>query len=203
MGKTRADAVWRETEQRLFRLIAGDDAAIRGQLANLRRGAGRVPGDDPKVWGILFAELPEDMLGRHGVPSREEWAIYTALTLYAVLQQGNDPKQHNMYVPDASLGLAAGRLVKADGGDDDSRERVARRFHQVALAQDMPAMVYYLRSFIQLLRAENIGLDIPMLARNLYLYQIPGGAASVRLQWGQDFYRKGTDDQENRKEEES
>jgi len=68
----------------------------------------------------------------------------------------------------------------------------------------MAAMVYYLRSFIQLLRTQDIGLDIPMLARDLYLYQFQDGAASVRLQWGQDFYRNGTDDdQEERKERES
>lgn len=201
MGKTKADAVRRETEQRLIRLVTGDDAAIRGRLANLRRGAGRTPGDDPKVWGILFDGLPEDMLGQHGLPSREEWAIYTALTLYAVLQQGNDPKQHRMHAEKISLGRAAGKLAAATGGDESARERVARRFHQVVLAQDMAAMVYYLRSFIQLLRAQDIGLDIPMLARDLYLYQFPDGGASVRLQWGQDFYSNGTDEnQEERKE---
>ncbi len=89
-----------------------------------------------------------------------------------------------------SLGLAASRLVSATGGDDDARERVARRFHQVVLAPEMASMSYYLRSFIQLLRGEGIGLDYPRLAKDIYLYQIPDGASSVRLQWGEDFYRR-------------
>ena len=195
MAESRADTVYRQTEQRLFRLLAGDAAVVRGRLANLRRGAGKRPGEDPRVWGILFADLPEWMLGRNGEPSREEWAIQTALTLYALHQQGYDPKEHSMCQQDISLGLAACRLVAADGGDDDARERVARRFHQVALAADMASMAYYLRGFVQLLKGKNIGLDYPRLARDLYVYQTPDGAPSVRLEWGQDFYRTLRDDE--------
>ena len=200
MGESRADTVYQQTERRLFQLLAGDESAVRGRLANLRRGAGGKPGDDPKVWGTLFSELPEELFGQRGEPSREEWAIYTALTLYAVHQQGEDPKRHNMNVKDVSLGNAASCLVLKYRGDDATREeaarkRVARRFHQIALAADMTAMTYYLRSFVQILRSEDIGLDYPMLARDLYRFQMPDGAAGVRLQWGQDFYRKGKDDE--------
>ena len=190
MGESKADVVWRQTEQRLSRLMAGDVGAVRGRLAELRRGAGKKPGEDPRVWGILFSDLPEEMYGKRGVPSREEWAIHTALTLFAVHQQGNDPGQHSMNRKGISLGGAASRLVAADGGDDDARERVARRFHQVVLAPDIQSKAYYLRSFVQLLRTEDIPLDYPMLARDLWLSQFPEGETQVRLQWGQDFYRK-------------
>ena len=201
MGESKADAVFRQTERRLFRLTAGDDGAVRGKLADLRRGAGKKPGEDPRVWGILFSELPEEMYGKKGEPSREEWAIHTALTLFAVHQQGNDPKQHSMNQKGISLGAAASRLVAADGGDDDARERVARRFHQVVLAPDISARAYYLRSFIQLLRSNDIPLDYPMLARDLWLSQFPECETQVRLQWGQDFYRWHHD--EEGKDEES
>ena len=165
MSESRADEVYQQTERRLFRLLSGDDAVIRGNLANLRRGAGKTPGDDPRVWGILFSDLPDNMMGKRGEPSREEWAIYSALTLYAVHQQGNDPKQKNMNRKGVSLGKAASYLVAAEGGDDDARERVARRFYQVALANDMLSMIYYLRGFIQLLRSADISLDYPLLAK--------------------------------------
>ena len=192
MGESRADAVYSQTERRLFQVLVGDDAVVRGKLANLRRGIGKRPGDDPRVWGILFSELPDEMLGIKGEPSREEWAIHTALTLYALHQQGNDPRQHSMNRPKISLGRAASLLV---GGDEDARERVARRFHQAALAQDLTTMVYYLRGLIQLFRAADIGLDYPRLAKDLYVYQLPGGDASVRLQWGQDFYQRDKEDE--------
>lgn len=194
MNEKRADAVWRQTEQRLHRLISGDDGVVRGRLANLRRGAGRSPGEDPRVWGILFSDLPEEMLGKRGEPSREEWAIHTALTLYALHQQGSDPRQHSMNQKNISLGDAAAQLV---GGDEEARDRVARRFHQVVLAPDMATMTYYLRGFVTLLRGADIGLDYAGLARDLYRCQFPENVASIRLQWGQDFYKKGKDDQQN------
>ena len=197
MNESRADAVYCQTVQRLSRLLVGEDAVVRGRLANLRRGAGQRPGNDPRVWGILFSELPEDMLGKGGVPSKEEWAIHTALTLYAVHQQGIDPRQHSMNQDGISLGGAASRLT---GGDEDTRERIARRFHQVVLAPDMNAMVYYLRSFVQLLKAADIGLDYPRLAKDLYLYQTSGGASSVRLQWGQDFYQIYSDNKNGKED---
>ena len=200
MEVSRADAVYRQTERRLFALRSGDDAMIRGRLANLRRGAGRKPGDDPQLWGLIFEDLPDYMEGRGGAPSREEWAIHIALTLYAVHQQGNDPKTHNMDVDKVSLGAAAAKLVAAYGGED-ARERVSRRFNQLALAQDIDSMAYYLRGFVQLLRAEDIGLDYAVLARDLYVYQTADGAASVRLRWGEDYYRTNNDDAENGKED--
>ncbi len=200
MGDSRADAVYRQTEQRMFRLLAGDDSAVRGRLAALRRGAGKKPGDDPNIWGILFSEMPEEMLGLNE-PTREEWAIHTALTLYAVHQQGNDPRQRSMNRKDVSLGAAAAQLVAAGGGDDDTREHVARRFYQAVLAPDMASVAYYLRSFIQLLRSSDVGLDYPRLAKDLYRYQLPEGASSVRLVWGQDFYRTEKNNDENRKED--
>ena len=190
MAESKADAVFRQTEHCLACLLAGDDGVIRGKLANLRLGVGRKPGEDPRTWGILFSDLPEAMLGYGGNPSKEEWAIHIALTLYAVHQQGREPRQDSMNKKGVSLGNAASQLVAADGGDDDARERIGRRFHQVVLAPDMTAMAYYLRGFIQLLRANGIGLDYARLAKDLYRYQTPDGAASVRLQWGQDFYRK-------------
>ena len=201
MEESRADAVYRQTERRMYALLAGDDAVVRSRLANLRRGAGRKPGDDPQLWGFMFESLPAEMEGRGGMPSREEWAIHIALTLYAVHQQGNDPKNHNMDVDKVSLGTAAAKLVAAYGGED-ARERVSRRFNQLALAQDIDSMAYYLRGFVQLLRAENIGLDYPELARDLYRYQTTDGAASVRLRWGEDYYRINNDDAESGKEDE-
>ena len=33
---------------------------VRAQLATLRRGVGRKPGDMPDLWGLLFADMPEE-----------------------------------------------------------------------------------------------------------------------------------------------
>lgn len=61
-----------ETRRRLERILMQNEAAVRGELANLRRGVGRVPGDLPALWGMLFDQLPDDMLGQYAQPSRAE-----------------------------------------------------------------------------------------------------------------------------------
>ncbi len=180
--------VYKETAKRINWLLKADDATVKARLAELRHGIGSAPGTVPILWGMIFDGLPEKMLGKYGKPSKEEWAIYDALTLYALHQQGNDPKTSSMNVKGISLGKAACNLVYAEGGTDDDRERVSRRFNQIALAADIETLTYYLRTFIPLLRGENIGLDYAMLAQDIYLCQTENGQSSVRLRWGQDYY---------------
>ena len=68
---------------------------VRAQLATLRRGVGRKPGDMPDLWGLLFADMPEEMMSRMAEPTAAEWAAYTALTLYATHQRdGNQQAEH-------------------------------------------------------------------------------------------------------------
>lgn len=194
----RPDAVYQETAKRLNGLLKADDRVIKARLAELRHGIGSVPGSFPTLWGMIFENLPESMLGKYGKPSKEEWAIYDALTLYALHQQGQDVKTSNMNIKDVSLGKAACKLVYAEGGTDDDRERVSRRFNQIALASDIETLTYYLRTFIPLLRGAGIGLDYPMLARDIYLCQTENGKAEVRLKWGQDYYATNHDQEEER-----
>ena len=193
---TQSKEVYKEADNRLKRLCKADDSTVKARLAKLRHGIGSVPGVLPDLWGMLFDDLPEKMLGKYGKPSKEEWAIYDALTLYALHQQGKDPKIENVNIKGISLGNAACKLVYAQGGTEDDRERVSRRFNQLALADDIEDLTYYLRTFIPLLRGEGIGLDYAMLAEDVFLCQTESGRASVRLRWGQDYYSS------NHKEEE-
>ena len=184
-----AKGAWGQTAKRVQRLIGMADASRqRAVLAQLRRGVGRKPGDDPALWNILFEDLPEEMLSRTCEATKEEYAIHTALTLFALHQQGRDPLREPMNAEDRSLGRAAALLVAGQG--EDSRERIARRFNQVATASGIEELAHYLRELILLLRSAGIGLDYPMLAADLYQYQSPDLASRVRLRWGQDFYRK-------------
>ena len=66
------------------------ESSFRSTLAHLRQGIGRVPGDMPQLWGFFLSEMPEKWMG-NSEPSKAEWAIYLALTLFALHQQGQDP----------------------------------------------------------------------------------------------------------------
>lgn len=156
-------------------------------LAALRRGIGHEPGNDPALWPIIFEDMPEDMLSKYDTPTRAEWAVHTALTLFALHQQSKDPSAEPMHVEGRRLGQALNRLA---GGDEEAVKRIKRRFDAMATADRMPETVYHLRGLIQLLRAQDIPLDYAALGRDLYLLQSPSQAPGVRLRWGQDFYRK-------------
>lgn len=171
---------------------------VRAQLATLRRGVGRKPGDMPDLWGLLFADMPEEMMSRTAEPTAAEWAAYTVLTLYATHQQGTEINRQNMHTgQDAGrLGKAVARLVK----NADDRERIARRFNAFATASDMTEAAHHLRGLIQLLRAEEIPLNYIRLAGDLYRFQNPEYAPDVRLSWGQDFYWRKPDETDDGQE---
>ncbi len=192
------------TAKKIADLSRSNNSAQRAILANLRRGIGRVPGDLPQLWNIIWADMPEELQGSGDTPSRAEWAIYTALTLYALHQQGRDPQRESMNQSAAdkaescyhnSLGRSVAKLVH--GAED--QKRILRRFNVAATSASMKELATHLRSLIQLLKADGIPLNYPQLAKDLYLYQFPEGAAKVRMRWGQDFYRRVNSDHNNSK----
>lgn len=197
------DQIRRFTFSRIQRILtAPSDSAARAAMARLRRGIGHTPGELPELWGEFLLELPKELHG-HGLEvSREEWAIYTALTLFAYHQQSKSRDSEPMHRQGISLGDAARRLVKDEAED---RERVARRFYPVATASDMTELNYHLRSLVSLLRSESIALDYAKLAADLYLFQLPSAADGVKLRWGEDFcklYINETEDSERKTDNE-
>lgn len=163
---------------------AGNEHAVRADLANLRRGTDKRPGELPELWGLLFRDLPEELMSKTGEPTWAEWAISGALTLYALHRQGATKPMHE---EDKQLGTAVGQLAASGEGRFDA---VQRRFITFATARTMPERMHHLRGLICQLRSEGIPLDYVALAGDLYDCQTPDGAAKARLRWGQDFYRK-------------
>ena len=180
--------------QQLHRLQALPDNQRRAELAKLRRGIGHAPGELPELWGSFLLEMPESFQSR-SAPSAAEWAVYLALTLYAVHQQGND---RPMNCPGNTLGRAVRQLAERNSaGQDWTEASVLRRFNALATAEEITEISHHLRGMIQMLSVAKDGgipLDYPQLAADLYELQCadPRYAqtpANVRLRWGQDLYR--------------
>ena len=167
----------------------------KAALANLRRGIGKAPGDLPELWGIFLQDLPEELESRTGKPTAAEWAVYLALTLYALHQQGHPLPADSMHKPDVSLGKAIRKLVPVGERPEDSS--VLKRFNALATAGTMPERFQHLRGIIQLLRAKGIALDYLQLAADLFWLQKAVSAAQVRLRWGQDYYYTPRQEAEN------
>lgn len=184
-GMVTAKQVEDYTRNKLNKLLLqSGDNVLRAALAELRRGVGKKPGDVPQLWGYFLQDMPEEFFGDKE-PSKAEWAVYTSLTLFALHQQGKDPKSDTMNKEGYSFGTAVNKLVH----NEDERERVARRFYAAATASNMEELSHHMRGIIQLLRGEGVPLDYPMLAADLYRYQFSSLVSNVRLKWGQDFYR--------------
>lgn len=184
MATSRKD-VQTVTAKMIHRILKNPNpGAQKAALANLRRGIGHTPGEIPQLWGEFLLDLPEAMQGWDGEPSRAEWAIYTALTLFALHQQGYDPGNEPMHREGNRFGTSVGRLAT----DEDKMKRILRRLNAAATAGSMPALAHYLRGLVLLLRTEGIAVDYAALAGDVYRYQFPEDTAQVRLAWGQDFY---------------
>ena len=155
----------------------------KAELALLRKGVGKYPGEIPLLYGSFLNQLPEELQGKGENASRGEWAVYAALTLYALHQQG---QSQSMQKKGASLGKALRGLIPK--GDQDAENRILRRFNQMATAADMTELTYHLRGIVELLRSKGIPLDYVDLAGDLYLYQAVENQNQVRLKWGRGFY---------------
>lgn len=162
-----------------------NSSATKAALAKLRRGIGKEPGSMPEIWDVTLEGLPEKLTGGQDSPTRGEWAVHTALTLYALHQQGKDPGKQCMSRDGQSLGAAVRRLIRSD----EDRQRVKRRFDAAATSASLQEFSHHLRGLIQLLKAEDISLDYPALAKDLYWFQFSDARSNVRLRWGRDFCR--------------
>jgi CRISPR system Cascade subunit CasB len=177
-----------------------DDAKVRATLARLRRGVGKPPGSDPELWRITLEGLPPELAGKDGMPSHGELAVHTALTLYAMHQQSNRSKQ--MSVPGRKFGKAVRSLAMKRDGNNYENGSVKRRFIVAATSKTIQEFSHHLRGLIQLMRAEDVALDYPELAKDLFVVQSPDCSDQMRLKWGQDFYYNSDDENDDEIEEE-
>ena len=160
------------------RLDDNKSRRARGELAALRRGVSRSPGELPEIWELTRVEVPD---GAGDAPTWEEIAVHTAMTLYAVHQQS---RTEPMFRPGIGLGSAAHDLV----GRDEENPSARARFNALVTSTTVAELRHHLRGFVSLLRARGIALDHAMLADDVLRFQQPGGAKKVRLAWARQYY---------------
>ena len=153
-------------------------ARARGELAALRKGVSRSPGELPEIWELTEVPPPEHA---GDAPTPEEIAVHTAMTLYAVHQQS---RTEPMFRPGVGLGSAAHDLV----GRDEENPSARARFNALVTSTTVAELRHHLRGFVSLLRARGIALDHAMLADDIFYFQQPGGAKKVRLAWARQYY---------------
>lgn len=175
-----------------IKLLAENDRRLelgssKAHLARLRRGIGKKPGELPELWGSFLRNLPEEMMSRNDEPSYAEWAIYTALTLFSLHQQGHSEPMH-AEGEENRFGRAVRKLVHSE----EDEENVRKKLSIAACSDDMTELSYYLKTIVKLLENNDIKLDYVDLAKDLYGFQFEKNVDRIRLKWGQDFYKVKT-----------
>ena len=160
----------------------GFEARQRAALAKLRRGVGLSPEDSPETWEITLADLPEELLSHDGKASDAERAIHTALTLFASHQQGQTKTV-------SQGGISFGTMLRRIVAPDKSNElTIKRRFDAAATSKDFIEFSRHARSLITIAKANEIGLDYPRFAKDLFWYQNPEIRQRILFKWGSDFW---------------
>lgn len=190
----------RQLTQRKIERLLTEGPWSRAMLARLRRGIGKHPGELPELFEIVLSDIPEELYGKGYEPSYPVWSVYTALTLFALHQQGKDRpmsiggKSDDKRDTGNSLGAAVGCLVKQDYAHEPA---IKRRFDAASTSNEFSEFAHHARGLIQLLRAGDITLDYPRFAEDLYRYQFDDTRNHVRLRWGEDYYRITQSSKEN------
>jgi CRISPR system Cascade subunit CasB len=190
--KSQAERIY-SFVKRKTEMLRNDSPYTRATLARLRRGVGEDIGDFPDAWDVLLDGLDDDMTSWRGSATYSEIAIYTALTLYAVHQQGKYPAY--MGGGKDSFGAAVKKLVAPD---DSNANAVKRRFDMVITSNDYKELSYHARGLINLLRSKDIPLNYARFAKDIYWLQFPDMMSKIKLSWGEDYYRKTKVDQKEK-----
>ena len=170
----------------------------KAALAQLRRGIGKEIGELPDLLEFVLPTV-EITSWAEGEDMAEK-AIYTALNLYAFHQQGSSDRCMSAGLKEKegaisyknSFGYAIRNLVKSD---QNKEAAITRRFNKVLTAQELTELAVHARGLIGLLKKENITLDYPSFAVDLYWFQQQDVRRRVLLKWGKDYYmNKGRED---------
>lgn len=158
----------------------------RQNLALLRRGVGHNPDDLPEVWGVVFANAPESLYGNGSVVSKQEDAVFTALTFFAMHATGGNVQA--AYAKNVSLTAALSHL-KSSGKLITDDTALCREAQKLMTSKSLSELKAHAQRVIHRCRSKGVGLDYAMLAKDIFWWSLGGDSRkSVLLRWSRDFY---------------
>lgn len=177
---------------RLQRGYRENNSAAVGEVARLRRGAGRTAHEVQDHWGVGGLEELAAVLAEDGPSVRREdaeEAVYLAVTLWALHQQS--VRDSNMHDTGSTLGGAVRALIEkkgVTGSEEGTADSLRKRLVRVGTADSIGSVSLRLREIVLLLRGERVPLNYGRLADQLYRWQKRSNRAAVRREWGREFH---------------
>ena len=180
----------------VIKLRQTKDSAAVAARAHLRSAAGREVGDVPAIWSYTLDSGSEKELGQK--PTRGERAVHTALTLWALHQGSNDVPMNSTWKHERTIGASVRRLAYSDmGGRERAEEHpVYKRLCAMIAASTFGSLTVHARGLVSMLGSAEIPMDYGRFAADLYNWQKPERRAGVLRQWGRDFARTPTDEEQ-------
>lgn len=193
MMTDEADAVYSYVKQKIS-VLSTDCQWSKAMLARLRRCVGKDIRDSEESWAVTLGDLPEDLCGRPSGdgfdPSRAEKAVHIALTLFALHMQG---RKDSAQQDDRSFASAIRSVM-----NESNMDGIKRRFDSMVTSTDLNELAYHARGLVQIMRSSgDVRFDYAAFARDLYYYQTPNGQRNVLIRWGENFYMKSFETEED------
>ena len=155
----------RREEAFVDHLYSLSERGRRRELAALRRGLSAPP-------GTVSACYPVVAPWTRGLSPRNERLYYLVASLYAL-----HPSRGS-----GSLGEVARQLAE-DGAEESTERRLLALLDE---HNDDEALAHYLRQFVGLAKARDVGIDYLRLLDDLRFFSLP--SSSVQRAWSKDFY---------------
>jgi CRISPR system Cascade subunit CasB len=194
-----------EVTMNILNIIASDlqASSSKAYLASLRQSIKRDIHWSTGVLPLVFANIPDEYLGKSAELTPVELSIITTLQLFALHQQGKEQFVHSQYDPKSRDRLnnigASLSILRAK----DESQAVDRRFNTMITSTSFSELVTHLRHMIKLLKSKSEAkVDYAQLAQDLYTFQI-GYQNSIRLKWARAYFRHYKDqegDENNERE---
>lgn len=178
-----------------------DTSRSKALLAHLRNSIGHDLSQTVEVWHDVFTEMPTEYLSKNGVATKEENAIFVAMQLYAMHQQGLQDSVHAYELSDVAsensqvksrmntgyFNIGHSLKILREPGEFNS---IDQRFNAMITSSNFSELVIHLRHLISILKSKGksrVKINYALLAEDLFWYQ-NGRKEQIRLRWGQSYY---------------
>lgn len=137
------------------------------------------------AYPVILSRLNREWLSTNDKETKEEKAIYEAVRLYAMYQQGISD------LTSAPGWNFAHQLYKFKQDNENRAKALDSRFHNLTGGSDFKTMAAQLEHLIMIVKQGKKApkIDFPSLAQDLYDYQVSRAKMNaVRLRWGEEYY---------------
>lgn len=178
------------TTQQIITTLANNGKQGQAILAGLRGAPDLASPRAQAIWPLLFSHLDKQALSRNGKPTAQEQAIYAALRLYAIHQQGHDQPVSGPSRGDNATGVSVFSALATMRQNPDFTVPLDRRVQGLLKTANYSGVVNELTHLINQIKARTRSvIDYPALAQDLFWFQRSYESSNrIRLQWGQAYY---------------